>query len=126
MLNRSDRNLTWIHIAFMFAVVLMPFSTALLATFIAFRAAIFVYWLNILLLGATLFASYKYAYFHGLFDEAAPLGLDVVERRIIVAQALYFAAALVCLLNTRASIALLFAVQLNYAIAPRLPWIYRQ
>src|SRR5271170_6449664 len=26
-LKRSDRNLTWIHIGFMFAVVLMPFST---------------------------------------------------------------------------------------------------
>ena len=126
MLKRSDRNLTWIHIGFMFAVVLTPFSTALLASFIDFRVAIFFYWLNILLLGAMLFASYKYAFSHGLLDDGAPVGLDVVERRIVVAQGLYFAAALVCLVNTRLSIALLFLIQANYAIAPRfLPWLYR-
>jgi hypothetical protein len=32
-LERSDRHLTWIHMAFLFAVSLMPFSTRLLAEF---------------------------------------------------------------------------------------------
>src|SRR5208283_315968 len=34
-LARSDRHLTWIHLAFLFAVTLLPFSTRLLADFMA-------------------------------------------------------------------------------------------
>src|SRR6476661_5287729 len=51
---RSDRNFTWMHIGFLLAVTLMPFSTGLLADFLEYRVAIVVYWLNIALLGATL------------------------------------------------------------------------
>ncbi|HEV2659432.1 MAG TPA: TMEM175 family protein, partial [Ktedonobacteraceae bacterium] len=52
---RSDRNLTWIHLGFLLAVTLTPFSTGLLASFITYRIALVVYWLNILLLGIALF-----------------------------------------------------------------------
>jgi hypothetical protein len=45
-----DRDLTWMYIAFLFAVTLTLFSTKLLAAFIAYRTALLVYWLNILLL----------------------------------------------------------------------------
>ena len=45
-LERSDRHLTWIHIAFLFTVSLMPFSTRLLAEFIAWRTALLWYWVN--------------------------------------------------------------------------------
>ena len=41
---RSDRNLAWIHIAFLCAVCLVPFSTSLLAEFIHYRMALLVYW----------------------------------------------------------------------------------
>src|SRR5580704_13287858 len=34
-LTRSDRHLTWIHLLFLFAITLMPFSTRLLAEFFA-------------------------------------------------------------------------------------------
>src|SRR2546427_7657132 len=50
-LARSDRNLSWIHIAFLFAVTLTPFSTALLAEFIVRRTALLIYWGNILVPG---------------------------------------------------------------------------
>ena len=49
-LARCDRDLTWMYIAFLFAVTLTMFSTKLLAAFIAYRTALLVYWLNILLL----------------------------------------------------------------------------
>jgi uncharacterized membrane protein len=125
LLKNVDRNITWIHIAFLFAVVLEPFSTALLATFINFRIAIVEYWLNILVLGALLLASYKYAYYAKLMIDETPLGLDAVERRIFIAQALYFLGMLLCLVNTALSVGFIFLVQLNYAIAPRLKWLYR-
>jgi uncharacterized membrane protein len=56
---RCDRNLAWIHIAFLCAVCLVPFSTSLLAEFIHYRTALLVYWLNILLLGVTLYWSWS-------------------------------------------------------------------
>jgi TMEM175 potassium channel family protein len=119
--TRSDRDLTWIHIGFMLAVTLMPFSTALLAEFISFRAALITYWLNIVLLGAALYASWRYARRAGLLkDMWTPELREAVERRIIVAQALYAFGALLCLVNTYVSIAVIVIVQLNYVIAPRI------
>ncbi len=39
-LQRSDRNLSWLHLAFLFAVTLMPFSTRLLSEFPEYRSAL--------------------------------------------------------------------------------------
>src|SRR6266849_5184790 len=68
-LARSNRNLTWIHLIFLLAVSLMPFSTALLAAFITYRLALVGYWLNIFLLGAVLFVSWRYARRSGLMKD---------------------------------------------------------
>jgi uncharacterized membrane protein len=43
-LTRSDRHLTWIHIAFLFAASVTPFSTTLLAAFPRYRIALLTYW----------------------------------------------------------------------------------
>jgi uncharacterized membrane protein len=120
---RSDRNLAWIHIAFLCAICLTPFSTALLAEFIAYRTALLVYWSNILLLGLTLFCSWSYATrAHLLADDLSPEVHPAVVRRIVIAQSLYAAGALLCFFNTYYSIAAIVLVQLNYAIAPRFCW----
>ncbi len=88
--TRSNRNLTWIHLAFLLAVTLMPFSTGLLAAFITFRLALVVYWLNILLLGSVLFVSWRYAQHAGLMkDDITAEIRSANERRIIIGQALY-------------------------------------
>ncbi len=118
---RADRNLTWIHIAFLLVITLMPFSTALLAQFITYRTALVVYWLNIFLLGATLYASWKYAKRAGLIHADAPPDIGAaVERRIITAQSLYALGALLCLINTYVSIGFIVLVQLTYVVAPRI------
>jgi len=44
-----------------------------------------------------------------------------IKRRIVIAQGLYAFGALLCIYNTYWSIAFIVLVQLNYAIAPRLP-----
>jgi uncharacterized membrane protein len=124
--TRSDRNLTWIHIGFLLAVSLMPFSTALLAEFISFRLALVIYWLNILLLGAVLYGGWRYAVGAKLVkDEVTAEMRNAVERRIVVAQALYAGGAVLCIFNTYLSIAVIVLVQLNYVIAPRIPTLYR-
>jgi uncharacterized membrane protein len=120
-LARSNRDLTWIHLAFLFAVTLMPFSTTLIAEFLAYRVALIVYWLNILLLGVTLYASWRCAVGSGLLKDDTPADtLRGIERRVIIGQGLYAAGALFCIVSPYWSIGFIIAVQLYYAIAPRL------
>src|SRR5579863_619801 len=45
-LAHSNRNHAWFHLAFLFCVSLMPFSTSLIAEFISYRLALVIYWAN--------------------------------------------------------------------------------
>lgn len=120
-LATSDRSLTWIHLAFLTAVALMPFSTALLSQYITYRFAVVVYWLNLLLLGIVLLVGWRYAVGAGLIREETPTEVGVaIERRIVVVQFLYAAGALLCLTNNYVSIVFIVLVQLNSAVAPRI------
>jgi uncharacterized membrane protein len=120
-LSRSDRSLSWIHLFFLFSVTLVPFSTRLLSEFISFRTALIVYWLNILLLGVTLYLSWQCASTTGLVSADMPSDVPAaIKRRIIVAQALYAFGALLCVFSTYWSMAFIVLVQLNYAIAPKI------
>ena len=118
---RGDRHLAWIHLAFLFAISLMPFSTSLMAAFISYRTALVIYWANIFVLGATLLAGWRYALGAQLVEkDLSPEIGAAIERRIVIAQALYLVGALLCLVSTYWSIGFILIVQINYAIAPRL------
>ena len=122
ILGRCDRTLTWIHLGFLFVVSLLPFSAALLAHYVHLRLAVGVYWLNILLLGAGLEAAARYG--RTLVpgdDQQARARLTTFRRRILLAQALYALAALICLISTTASVIALALVQLYFIVSPRLP-----
>ena len=68
----------------------------------------------------------QYAWRAGLGkDELTVEMRSALERRIVIAQALYAFGALLCVVNTYASIAFIVLVQLNYAIAPRIRFLYR-
>jgi hypothetical protein len=45
---------------------------------------------------------------------------SAIERRIVIFQALYAFGMLLCVVNTYVSIAFIFLLQLNSAIAPRI------
>jgi len=120
---RADRNLAWIHIAFLCCITLTPFTTSLLAEFIHYRTALLVYWFNILLLGLVLLFSWIYATRHHLLADDRPADLhSAVVSRIVIAQSLYAAGAALCFFGTYYSIAAIVLVQLNYAIAPQFCW----
>lgn len=127
LLARSDRNYSWLQLAFLFAVTLVPFSTALLARFPTFRVALVEYWLNIALLGMTLFAGLLYGLRAGLFKQTdTPEAAALMRGRILIAQSLYAVATATCIFfPTWVSITLIFLVQLNYVIAPRIPILHR-
>jgi uncharacterized membrane protein len=118
--SRGDRHLAWIHLAFLFAVSLMPFSTSLMAAFISYRLALLIYWANIVLLGVILFAGWRYAVRAELVKkDLSPGTAEAIERRIIIAQALYALGASLCLVNTYWSLGFILIVQTYYAVAPR-------
>ncbi len=120
-LAQANRDLTWIHLGFLFAVTLMPFSTGLIGSFIAEKVALVIYWANILLLGIALFASWRYAVRAGLVYPDAPAGTGrAVERRIVIAQALYAVGAALCVVSTYWSLGFMVLVQINYVMAPRV------
>jgi uncharacterized membrane protein len=122
-LVRSDRSLSWIHLACLFVVSITPFSTAFLAEFIQYRPALLVYWLNILLLGTTLYFSWVCAMGTRLVKPDLPPEIAIaIKRRIVIGQSFYAFGALLCIfLNTYWSIGFIVLVQLYYAIAPRIP-----
>ena len=123
-LERSDRHLSWMHLAFLFAVTLMPFSTRLLAGYITYRSVLIAYWANILFLGVMLFAAWRYAVKAGLLREGITAEKKcAMERRIVVAQILYAIGAALSFFNNYVSISFIVLVQLNFALAPRLPFL---
>jgi uncharacterized membrane protein len=124
--ERGDRNLAWIHLAFLSAISVMPFSTRLLADYIGFKTALLCYWLNILIPGVILFISWRYARRAGLVRQEMTHDIcRAVERRVVVAQALYAVGAVLCLVNNYVSIGFIVLAQLNFALAPRLPFLSR-
>jgi uncharacterized membrane protein len=125
-LSRSNRDLTWLHFLFLAFVTALPFSTRLLADFFAYRTAFIIYWANILLLGASVYATWAYAERANLIREDAHAEVSgAIRRRIVVAQSLYAAGALVGLISVPLGTVLIILIQLNYALAPRLPILSR-
>ena len=123
-LTRAARHFTWIHILFLAAISVMPFSTNLLAGFIGYRVALLVYWLNILIPGLLLYLSWRIARAESLTKEATTKEIAcAIDRCILIAQALYAFGALLCLVNPYWSIGFILLVQLNYAVAPRIPFL---
>jgi uncharacterized membrane protein len=89
--------------------------------------ALVEYWLNIVLLGMSLLAGLQYGLRAGLFKETeTPEAAPLMRGRILIAQSLYAIATATCIVfPTWVSITLIFLVQLNYVIAPRLPILHR-
>jgi uncharacterized membrane protein len=118
-LTHADRNLTWIHLSFLFTITFFPFSTELLGEFITLRSALLIYWFNIFLAGATLYLGWHYAGKAGLIKPGVSQEVrTALRRRMIIAQSLYAMGAALCVFDTYASIAFIVVVQLNHTIVP--------
>jgi uncharacterized membrane protein len=125
-LEHADRDLSWLNYLFLAVVTVLPFSTRLLAGFLTYEAAFLVYWLNILLCGIAILACVVYADRAGLTRKDAPEHFTrAYVRRVIVAQALYAVGAALGLVSIPLGIGFIVLVQLNYAIAPRLPVLWK-
>lgn len=120
LIAKTDRRLATLNLCFLAFIALLPFSTDLLADFLEFRIAVLVYWLNLLMLGATLFASWWYADRNGMIAEDVDAQTRrTVYNRIVKAQVLWAVGAALCLITPLLSIGFILLVQLIYAAAPR-------
>lgn len=116
---KYDRHLAWLTILFLAFVSTIPFVTSVLSLDLTLKSALLLYWANIVALGGTLWLHWRYAYKYDLLnihqDEATAVNKAIVGR-IRTAQLLYAGAAALCFVSTYLSIALMFGIQLNYAL----------
>ncbi|TIN31569.1 MAG: DUF1211 domain-containing protein [Mesorhizobium sp.] len=120
LIAKSDRRLATLNLCFLAFIALLPFSTDLLADFLEFRTAVLVYWLNLLMLGVTLFASWRYAEKNGFLAEDVDAETKrTVYLRIVKAQILWALGAALSLVSPLLSVGFILVVQLVYAAALR-------
>jgi uncharacterized membrane protein len=121
-LQRADRNLTWLILAYLATIAIMPVSTGMLADYITYRTAVLVYWLNILATGLVGLASVWYARNAGLLNgSTGEAAVAALKRRLLIGQLLYAFGAALCLIHTYWSIAFIVIVQTWLAVGTRLP-----
>ena len=119
-INKSDRNLNWIDLFFLLFVSLIPFTTAFLSEYITYKFAIFLYWLNIIMLGLILILHWSYANknnFISLNENENLIVTKAIKRRVVESSLLYSLGALLSFINPYLSILVLIFIQLNYALA---------
>jgi len=117
-IEKSDRNFNWINLSFLVFVTIMPFTTAFLSEYINFKFAVFIYWLNLFLLGIMLARVLGYADRHDFFKNGTEKNeiKKAMMRRGILAQVLYALGALLCLVDTYLSITVLVLIQLYFVL----------
>lgn len=117
-IKNSDRNITWFNLLFLLFISVLPFSTAFLGDYIYSKFSIFLYWINIFLLGTMLYINWEYARKHNFISEEMKETVYIpLKRRMIWSQVLYFAGALLCFINIYLSIVAIIGIQLNQAFA---------
>lgn len=118
-IGKGTRDLTWIHLGFLFTVTFLPLSTVLLDNFITYRVAIGIYWLNLFAAGTMLYWSWSYAERAGLIKADTPEDVRrSIRRRLVIAESLYAVGAALSFIHTWVSIMAIMLVQLDYALAP--------
>jgi uncharacterized membrane protein len=118
-IEKSDRNFNWINLSFLVFVTIMPFTTAFLSEYITFKFAVFIYWLNLFLLGIMLARVLGYVDRHDFFKKGIIEKNEIKKammRRGMLAQALYALGALLCLVDTYLSITVLVIIQLYFVL----------
>jgi len=118
--TRSDRTLAWVCVLYLFFVSTLSFSASTLAEHVDLAVAVGLYWANLAGLGLTLAWQLWHVQRAGMVDD--PESITLVRRRLVLAQGMYAAAALVSLVSPQWSIVALAAVQLFFVVSPRLPF----
>ena len=117
-IEKCDRRLFLINIFLLFSVSLIPFSTAFLSEHIDFKLSVFVYWLNLMLMGLSMAIQWNHVYKNELLKK--PSAEYAEHNKIFMirgktAMPLYTVGALLCFVSNYLSIGFIFMVQLAFA-----------
>jgi len=116
----TDRFFLWINLAFLGTVVLVPFSTALLARYSHIQLAHFIYAINLVLLGLTRFANWRYAVSHNLTSGVNETIIGAVQKRILFGPAVCILALAVSFINLNASLLLYLLIPVYFIVPGKL------
>jgi adenylate cyclase len=115
-LRESDRLYAWMNLLFLLTVAFLPFSTALLGSYIQDQVAIVLYGLNLIALALSLYLQWWYATAgHRLVDHGIdPRIVAAIARRMLIFLGLYALAIGLSFFNASWSIALYAGVPMVY------------
>jgi uncharacterized membrane protein len=121
-IRRADRTFLWINVAFLSAIALVPFSSALLGEYPLRRLAVITYAGNLAVAGTLLFVHWAYATGkHRLVDSDISRELVVgTRRRVLSAPAAYLAAIALSFLSVKASLLLCLLVPVYFMLPGRV------
>jgi uncharacterized membrane protein len=118
-IDKVDRGLFLISVYLLFNISLVPFTTAFLSEHIHFKLSIVLYWFNLMLMGSSLGIHWHYVYKNELLKRPAAELADVNHVFVLrgkTALPLYTLCALLCFVSNYLSIALIFIVQISFAL----------
>lgn len=112
LIERSDRWLMWLNLAFLFPLVCLPFATALVAQYPSNGLAASVYMCAVVLTALIVGAQWRYATRAGLISSNAPPQIvSGMQRRLNLVIGLMILAALIAPFFPKASlVAMLFVI----------------
>jgi uncharacterized membrane protein len=127
-IERTDRFLLWINLAFLLVVALVPFSTALLSRFLDDFLAHAVYGLNISLIGLIAYWHWSYATIHHRLTGHAltKSAIDAVKARILVAPLLSVVGTVAWFVHPFLSLAIFLAIPVYYIWPGHIDQYWRQ
>jgi uncharacterized membrane protein len=116
-IERANRILKWINLAFLVPVVLVPFTTQLVGEFPHAPAAATLYVLDVLAAGLILDACWFYAMLAGLLSpELSPEIVRAINVRVSVVSVILIAAACISPFIPHLAIGVMLAAMLSYVI----------
>lgn len=116
----ADRFSLWINLAFLGTVVLVPFTTSLLARYPTIQLTHFIYAANLILLGLTRLANWRYAVSHNLLSDVNATIVGAVEKRILFGPSVCILAVAVSFINLNASLLLYLLIPLYFIVPSKL------
>jgi uncharacterized membrane protein len=114
----ADHNYHWLNILLLAFVALVPFTTALFAKYYLDETAIFIYGINLILIGLTMYAQWLYATKdHRLIDEELSASIiRFAKLRTIFPPITYTLALLIGMIDFRISMVIFTVVPLLYIL----------
>lgn len=107
-IQRVNRTLLWINVAFLLCIAFLPFSTAFLATYLRQPVALLVYGANLLLAGAFLYWHWRHATANRrlVAPDLSDAAILAIRRRVEAGIAVYGVATVLAVLLPVAGLAL--------------------